>query len=144
MADEQQIREKYMKLRPVMTERSRRLWAATEAQALGRGGISAVSRATGISRNTIMRGSKELESPETLAPERIRRPGGGRKPTSVIDPTLMQDLDALIDPMTRGDPESPLPSNSVAVDMQEPPQSGGGTRAQGTPSQPYARGGPAA
>jgi hypothetical protein len=108
MADEQQIREKYVKLRPVMTERSRRLWAATEAHALGRGGVSAVSRATAISRNTIMRGIKELESPETLAPERIRRPGGGRKPTSVIDPTLMQDLDALIDPMTRGDPESPL------------------------------------
>ncbi len=49
-----------------------------------------------------------MASPETLAPERIRRPGGGRKPTSVTDPTLMQDLDALIDPMTRGDPESPL------------------------------------
>ena len=108
MPDEKQITEKYMKLLPVMTERSKRLWAATEAQALGRGGISAVSRATGINRNTIRKGIKELASPETLAPERIRRPGGGRKRTSVIDPTLMQDLDALIDPVTRGDPESPL------------------------------------
>lgn len=108
MPDEKQITEKYMKLLPVMTERSKRLWAATEAQALGRGGISAVSRATGIDRNTIRKGIKELASPESLSPERIRRPGGGRKRMSVIDPTLMQDLDALIDPVTRGDPESPL------------------------------------
>ena len=91
-----------------MTERSRRIWAATEAQALGRGGVSAVSRATGINRNTIMKGLKELQSPETLAPERIRRPGGGRKRASVVDPNLMEDLDHLIDPVTRGDPEAPL------------------------------------
>jgi hypothetical protein len=97
-----------MKLRPVMTERSRRIWAATEAQALGRGGISAVSRATGIDRNTIAKGLKELGSPETLAPERVRRAGGGRKRTSVIDPTLVGDLERLIDPQTRGDPASPL------------------------------------
>ncbi len=97
-----------MKLLPVMTERSIRIWAATEAKALGRGGVSAVSRATGINRNTIAKGLKELESPETLAPDRIRRAGGGRKRTSVIDPTLMRDLERLIDPQTRGDPESPL------------------------------------
>lgn len=108
MADEEQIRDKYRKLLPVMTERSRRIWAATEAQALGRGGISAVARATGINRNTIMKGLRELESPEMLTPDRIRRPGGGRKRASVVDRTLTEDLDRLIDPLTRGDPESPL------------------------------------
>jgi hypothetical protein len=108
MADEKTIKEKYRKLIPVMTERSKRIWAATEALALGRGGISAVSRATGIHRNTIAKGEKELESPETLVPERIRRPGGGRKRLWVIDLTLREDLERLIDPVTRGDPDSPL------------------------------------
>ena len=84
------------------------MWAATEAEALGRGGISAVSRATGIDRNTIAKGLKEIGSPETLTPERIRREGGGRKRTSVLDPQLMENLERLIDPQTRGDPESPL------------------------------------
>jgi len=91
-----------------MTERSKRIWAATEAFALGRGGISAVSRATGIHRNTIARGIGELESPEMPAPDRIRQQGGGRKRSSVIDTTLIEDLERLIDPVTRGDPESPL------------------------------------
>lgn len=108
MPDESILKEKYMKLQPVMTERGRRLWAATEAQALGRGGISAVSRATGINRNTIMKGIRELESPERLAPDRIRRPGGGRKSVMQLDPTLKADLESLIDPVTRGDPESAL------------------------------------
>ncbi len=84
------------------------MWAATEAKALGRGGISAVSRATGIDRNTIAKGLKEIESPETLTPERIRREGGGRRRTSVVDPRLMENLERLIDPQTRGDPKSPL------------------------------------
>jgi len=97
-----------MKLRPVMTERSRRLWAATEAQALGRGGISAVSRATGVNRNTIAKGIRELASPETLAPDRVRRLGGGRKSALELDPSLKEDLENLIEPETRGDPESPL------------------------------------
>lgn len=97
-----------MKLVPVMTERSRRIWAATEALAIGRGGISAVERATGIDRNTIAKGINEVESPETLAPDRIRRGGGGRKRSSIIDATLRDDLERLIDPVTRGDPKSPL------------------------------------
>ena len=97
-----------MKLLPVMTERSRRIWAATEAQALGHGGIAAVSRATGIDRNTIAKGLRELDSPKTLAPERIRRAGGGRKRSSAVDPSLMEDLERLIDPQTRGDPGSSL------------------------------------
>ena len=108
MTGEKSIRKKYMKLLPVMTERSRRIWAATEAQALGRGGIAAVSRATGIDRNTIAKGLRELDSPKTLAPERIRRAGGGRKRSSAVDPSLMEDLERLIDPQTRGDPGSSL------------------------------------
>ncbi len=93
---------------PVITERSKRIWAATEALALGRGGISAVSRATGIHRNTIAKGIEEIASPETRVAERIRRPGGGRKRSSVIDATLIEDLERLMDPVTRGDPGSPL------------------------------------
>jgi len=108
MAEEQILREKYVKLVPVMTERSKRTWAATEALAIGRGGISAVSSATGIDRNTIAKGIRELDAPETLATDRIRRQGGGRKRSSVIDTTLTRDLEQLIDPVTRGDPESPL------------------------------------
>jgi len=108
MADEKTIKDKYKKLFSIMTERSRRIWAATEAQALGRGGISAVSRATGLDRNTIAKGVREIESSKTLSPERIRSPGGGRKRISVIDRTLMKDLKQLIEPVTRGDPESPL------------------------------------
>lgn len=124
MIDEDIIREKYMKLQPVMTERSRRLWAATEAQALGRGGVTAVSRATGINRNTIMKGVRELESPQTLAPDRVRRPGGGRKSALQLDPTLKQDLESLIEPGTRGDPESPLrwtckSVRKLAAELQE-------------------------
>jgi hypothetical protein len=79
-----------------MTERNRRIWAATEAHALGSGGVSAVSRATGINRNTIMRGLTELSSPQTLSPELVRRPGGGRKPASVVNPQLNGGLDRLI------------------------------------------------
>ena len=93
MADEKTIKEKYMMLIPMLTERSKRIWAATEALALGRGGISTVSRATGIHRNTIAKGIGQLESPETLAPDGIRRQGGGRKRSSVIDTTLMEDLE---------------------------------------------------
>jgi hypothetical protein len=108
MADEKIIEQKYRRLMPVMTERSKRIWAATEALALGRGGISAVSRATRIHRNTIAKGIEEIASPERLAADRIRRPGGGRKRSSVIDATLIEDLERLIDPVTRGDPGSPL------------------------------------
>jgi len=108
VADEKSVKQKYMKLLPVMTERSRRVWAAAEAQDLGRGGIAIVARATGIHRNTIAQGLRELKSPPPLAAERIRRPGGGRKRTAVVDPTLRGDLEVLIEPVTKGDPQSPL------------------------------------
>ena len=103
------LRSKYRALAAVFTERTRRLWAATEARAIGHGGIALVEQATGISRSTIQRGSRELESgTRPLAPERTRRPGGGRKRATAHHPTLLQDLDALVEPTAPGDPESPL------------------------------------
>ena len=102
------LRAKHAALAPVFSERSRRLWAATEARALGHGGIGVVERATGISRPTIQRGLRELEAGTSLAPGRNRRPGGGRKAATVLDATLLRDLDALVEPTAPGDPDSPL------------------------------------
>ena len=99
---------KYAGLEPVLTERSRRLWAATEALALGRGGIALVERATGISRSTISRGIKELRSGERLEPGRTRRRGGGRKRATEKDDKLLVDLEGLVEPTASGDPMSPL------------------------------------
>src|SRR5712692_1765057 len=101
------LRSKHAALVPVFTERSRRVWAATEARAIGHGGIALVERATGISRSTIQRGLRELESGEPLASERTRRAGGGRKRVTADDTTLLADLDALVEPTAPGDPESP-------------------------------------
>jgi hypothetical protein len=104
------LRRKYEALLPVLDERARRHWAATEALELGWGGISAVAHATGLARDTIYGGIRELRRPgqPPLPPPRIRRPGGGRKPLTAVDPGLPRALDALVDPATRGDPESPL------------------------------------
>jgi hypothetical protein len=102
------LRAKHAALAPVFTERSRRLWAATEARALGHGGIGLVERATGISRATIQRGVREIEGEAALPPGRSRRPGGGRKSATVLDATLLRDLDALVEPTAPGDPDSPL------------------------------------
>jgi hypothetical protein len=101
-------RAKYRALAPTLTERSRRVWAATEARALGRGGIALVARATGISTSTIGRGLTELRAGTRVAPGRVRRPGGGRKRTIDKDPTLRRDLEGLVEPSTSGDPDSPL------------------------------------
>jgi hypothetical protein len=108
------IRRKFELLAPVLDERARRLWAGAEALALGHGGVTLVARATGLARATISDGCRELrgEAPEPLpapAPQgRIRRPGGGRKPLTEHDPALVAALDALVDPLARGDPESSL------------------------------------
>src|SRR5574341_849479 len=91
-----------------MDERHRRLWAGTEARALGRGGIALVARATGLARNTIVRGLVELTQNRPLSPTRVRRPGAGRKRATVLAPELTTALEALVEPVTRGDPESPL------------------------------------
>jgi hypothetical protein len=94
-----------------MDERGRRQWAAAEAGELGWGGVSAVARATGLSRTTITAGLRELDLPaakRAAEATRVRRPGGGRKPLTETDPGLLAALEALIEPTTRGDPESPL------------------------------------
>lgn len=101
------IRKKYRSLAPALDERQRRLWAAAESRSLGRGGLAAVGRATGIAKTTILRGLQDLEGP-SLASERVRRPGAGRKRATVVDPGLVAAVKALIEPVTRGDPESPL------------------------------------
>jgi transposase len=107
--DIQTIQDKYAALAPVLNERTRRLWAATEARAIGYGGIALVERATGISRSTIVRGLAELDVPDApLEAERIRRPGGGRKRAVEKDASLRADLDALVEPTTAGSPDSPL------------------------------------
>ncbi len=107
-----QIERKYRSLSSLMDERMRRQWAASEAQAYGWGGVSAVSAAIGMSPNTIRRGIAELQEraahPEVPVESRIRRPGGGRKPLTEVDPELLDSLEHLVDPTTRGDPESPL------------------------------------
>jgi hypothetical protein len=131
------IQWKYEALCPFLNERQRRLWAATEAQAVGHGGVTLVSQATGLGRKAIHRGLRELERISTdipeplpavaaadeeedppsegpsegiaaLLPGRLRLPGGGRKRLTVKDPTILEDLEALVDPVTRGDPISPL------------------------------------
>ena len=105
------IRLKYDALRPYLDERRRRLWAATEARAIGRGGVATVAAATGLRANTIRAGVRELGAPGVVPPvadQRVRAPGGGRKPLTTQDPTLLGDREALVEPVTRGDPMSPL------------------------------------
>ena len=105
------IRRKYRALSVEMDERSRRQWAAAEARELGWGGVTAVARATGLSRTTITSGLRELVLPakqRAVEGMRVRRPGGGRKALAETDPGLLSALEALIEPVTRGDPESPL------------------------------------
>jgi transposase len=105
------IRQKYLDLGPVMDERVRRQWAASEARSLTWGGISAVASATGMSRSTIRAGIRELREREesgTVPTPRVRRPGGGGKPLVETDPTITEALEQLVEPQTRGDPMSPL------------------------------------
>jgi transposase len=109
VVDEAGIGRRYKTLAPVVDERVRRLMVAAEALAIGRGGQIAVSRATGVARTTIQQGIREVQRSELRAGKgRVRRPGGGRKPTVVTDPTLREDLERLVEPTSRGDPESPL------------------------------------
>ena len=105
------IRRKYRALRVEMDERGRRQWAAVEARELGWGAVTTVAHATGLSRTTITAGLRELKLParqRAAEAARVRRPGGGRRPLTETDPGLMAALEALIEPATRGDPESPL------------------------------------
>jgi hypothetical protein len=105
------VRRKFQALTMVMDERMRRQWAAAEAMELAWGGVSCVARATGMSRTTILAGIRELRNQEasaTLPSPGIRRPGAGRKLLVETDPGLSNALDALVDPLTRGHPETPL------------------------------------
>ena len=108
----ERVREKFLALAPVMDERMRRQWAATEAMALGWGGVSTVAIATGLARNTITVGIRDVERrrahPDEPVGARVRSSGGGRKKLTDIDLGLQAALDALVDPVTRGHPESPL------------------------------------
>src|ERR671916_2862629 len=102
------IKDRFARVVDSLDERTRRLVAASEALSLGWGGISATSRATGLSRAAIRRGIAELQGAPAALPGRIRRSGGGRKKTVDLDPSLQCDLEALVEPTTRGDPDSPL------------------------------------
>jgi len=104
------LREKFAAIKPLLNERSIRIWCATEAKAIGSGGKAMIHKATGVSWPTITKGLKELEMPQEnlVTLSRIRRKGGGRKKITDKDPTLLNDLDQLIDPTTRGDPETSL------------------------------------
>jgi hypothetical protein len=103
------IREKFTVLRGALDERARRLWAATEATAIGHGGLKAVSVATGMAQSTIRFGQAELAGTAgDVPPPRVRRPGGGRKRLTEKNPGLAAALDALVEPTTRGDPMSAL------------------------------------
>jgi len=102
------LRARLASVWPLLDERTRRLMAANEARALGRGGISEVSRACGLSRNAVARGLQEIAAGVALPPGRVRRPGAGRKSITEHDPGLPAALERLIDPDARGDPETPL------------------------------------
>lgn len=101
-----QLRLKLSALLPLLNERQRRALAASEAKALGRGGVSAVSEITGMSRQTIYDGIRELG--DHHSPDRVRKTGGGRKKLTVIEPDIVRVLEEIVGPTTRGDPESPL------------------------------------
>ena len=107
MEDLRPLKEKMARVWPHLDERARRLLAASEARQIGHGGVSLVSRACGLSRVTITKALKELDEPP-LPGGRVRRPGGGRPLIEIADPELPERLDELVEPSSRGDPESPL------------------------------------
>jgi hypothetical protein len=107
------VRRKYEALKPLLNERLRRHWAEAEAQDIGWGGITTVAQATGLSQTIIAAGLREQQAGVSAdeageAPHRVRRPGGGRKTLVEHDTRLLNDLESLVDPVTRGDPQSPL------------------------------------
>lgn len=102
------IQQRYEALTPVLDEQGRRRFAAAEAMACGRGGVTLLSRITGLARRTIYRGIADIENGHSAGPGRVRRPGGGRRSKTSQDATLLDDLKALVEPETRGDPMRPL------------------------------------
>ena len=108
MIDVEALRTRYRRIAGFLDERGRRLFAANEALALGRGGVTAVSAASGIARSTINRGIAELRAGSNELGEGVRRRGGGRKSAVVLQPGLLSALEELIEGAIRGDPQSPL------------------------------------
>jgi len=108
MDRDEQIAFRFAQLAATFNERTLRLFAAAEANAIGYGGVSRVSRITGLSRPTIEKGQRELRDPRALRSQRIRRNGGGRKKTCDVDSTLLSALENMVEPLSRGDPMSPL------------------------------------
>jgi hypothetical protein len=108
VADIAAITARFDALKTVLDERSRRLLAAAESQAIGKGGISIVAKATGISRPVIRQGLTELKEPAKLAPGRVRKEGGGRQKATEKDSPLRTDLESLLESTTRGDPQAAL------------------------------------
>jgi len=102
------VKEKFISISPCLNERSRRIWAATEAKSIGWGGIAVVSRATGMDHKTIQKGITELNIQDRLDSDCVRKEGGGRKKLTVSCPDVIKDLESLVEPVTSGDPESPL------------------------------------
>src|SRR5260370_25850940 len=115
MSTEAEIKQRYVRIAGELTERTRRLFAANEALSLGWGGISAVSRATGLSRQVISAGIEELQGGAQAEEGRVRRKGGGRKSNVSKDPKLSEDLERLVEPATRGRAEAPLRWTSKSV-----------------------------
>jgi transposase len=113
--DEVLIGERFRALAPELNERARRIWAASEARVLGRGGIAAVSRASGISENTIRKGIREIDAGDRLEDGRVRRRGGGRRPIAESDPELVAALERLVAEDCRGDPMQVLLWTSKSV-----------------------------
>src|ERR1700688_1677721 len=108
MVDIERVRTQYQRIEPFLDERGRRLYAANEAMALGRGGATAIAAATGIARSTINRGIGEWKAARNEIGRSIRRPGAGRKREAERQPGLLTALEALIEDAIRGDPEAPL------------------------------------
>jgi hypothetical protein len=115
VSTDSEIERRFGLLLPVLDERTLRLFAAAEADAIGYGGVSRLARITGLARSTIVRGQQEIASPLAVATTRVRRPGGGRKRTSESDPTFVEDLESLVEPLSRGDPMSPLRWTSKSI-----------------------------
>jgi transposase len=124
-AEERGIRTRFRLMSQALNERTRRLFAAAEAQAYGHGGIAAVVRVTRVSRSTVDRGRVEFKTGGELVEGRIRRPGGGRKRATELDPTLVDRVESLVEPTTRGDPQGPLrwtckSTRRLAVELSRP------------------------
>lgn len=108
MINREAIRARFVAVAPLVDERARRLFAGAEALAIGRGAVSAVALATGLSRTTVQRGMADVRAGDVGLKGRVRREGAGRPRAVERDATLRKDLEALIEPTSRGDPESPL------------------------------------